>query len=144
MPSSDAVYLSHPSSLEHDMGPHPECPERIVAIERELQARGWLALQRVSSPPISRELLERVHPPAYVAALERLAAAGGGRIDADTAMSAGSLTAALHAAGGAVELVARLLDGRARSGFSAHRPPGHHAERARAMGFCLFNNVAIA
>jgi acetoin utilization deacetylase AcuC-like enzyme len=144
MPAGAAAYLSHPSSLEHDMGPHPEQPARIVAIERELEARGWLGLERVSSPAVERALLERVHPPAYIAALERLSAAGGGRIDPDTSMSAGSFEAALHAAGGAVELVARLLDGRARTGLSAHRPPGHHAERARAMGFCLFNNVAVA
>jgi acetoin utilization deacetylase AcuC-like enzyme len=73
-----------------------------------------------------------------------VAARGGGMIDADTVVSAGSYTAALHAAGGAVALVDQLLDGSAPTGFSAHRPPGHHAEAARAMGFCLFNNIAVA
>jgi acetoin utilization deacetylase AcuC-like enzyme len=144
MAPADAVYLSHPSSLEHDMGAHPEQPARIVAIERELEALGWLGFERVSSPAVDRQVLELVHPTAYVQALAGLSARGGGRIDLDTAMSAGSFDAALHAAGGAVELVTRLLDGRARTGFSAHRPPGHHAERAQAMGFCLFNNVAVA
>ena len=76
--------------------------------------------------------------------IRRIAADGGGQIDADTVMSAGSLTAAEHAAGGAVELVERVLDGAAPTGFSVHRPPGHHATADRAMGFCLFNNIAVA
>jgi acetoin utilization deacetylase AcuC-like enzyme len=142
--AAPAVILRHPSSLEHDMGPHPEQPARITAIERELSGRGWLGLELVESTPVERRVLERVHPPAYIDALERLAARGGGQIDPDTSMSAGSFRAALHAAGGAVELVEMLLEGRARAGFSLHRPPGHHATAARAMGFCFFNNVAVA
>jgi acetoin utilization deacetylase AcuC-like enzyme len=141
------VFLSHPSSLEHGAGGdgyHPEQPARIVAIERELERRGGLGLRRIESPAVPRSVLERVHPPAYVDAIAAISERGGGRIDLDTAMSAGSYNAALHAAGGAVALVELLVAGEAASGFSAHRPPGHHAPRAQAMGFCLFNNIAVA
>ncbi|HEY2770208.1 MAG TPA: histone deacetylase [Solirubrobacteraceae bacterium] len=138
------VFLSHPSSLQHDTGPHPERAERIVAIERELDARGWLGLERVESPPATRAQLTAIHPERHVAMIEAAAARGGAQIDLDTSVSAGSFLAALHGAGGAVALVDRLLAGAAPSGFSVHRPPGHHATRERAMGFCLFNNIAIA
>ena len=141
MPS---VFLAHPSSLEHDTGPHPEQAARIVAIERELSQRGWLGFERIRSPRVERSALTAVHPSAYVAAIEDLSAEGGGALDLDTVASAGSFDAALHAAGGAVRLVEMLLDGEADYGFSAHRPPGHHATRTRAMGFCLFNNIAVA
>jgi acetoin utilization deacetylase AcuC-like enzyme len=138
------VFLSHPSSLEHDTGPHPERAERIVAIERELDGRGWLGLARVESPPATRGQVTAVHPERHVALIEAAAERGGAQIDLDTVVSAGSFAAALHAAGGAVALVDRLVEGSAPSGFSVHRPPGHHATRDQAMGFCLFNNVAIA
>jgi acetoin utilization deacetylase AcuC-like enzyme len=142
--AAPALLLHHPASLEHDMGPHPECPERIVAVERELESRGWLGFARELSRPAARGALERVHPPGYLDALERFAARGGGRIDPDTAMSEGSYRAALHAAGGALSLVERLAEGSARTGLSLHRPPGHHATATRAMGFCFINNVAVA
>jgi len=119
----------------------------MVAIDRELEAHGWLGFERVSSPAVERALLEAVHPVRHIELVERLAArggAGGVHIDADTVVSAGSFIAALHACGGAVSLVDRLLSGRAPTGFSIHRPPGHHAEADRAMGFCLFNSVAVA
>ena len=138
------VFLEHPSSLEHDTGGHPEQAARIVAIERELEARDWLGFERVRSPAVDRNVLGAVHPESYIESIERLAARGGGAIDPDTLMSSGSFEAALHAAGGAVRMVEMLLGGEARSGFSAHRPPGHHATRSRPMGFCLFNNVAVA
>jgi acetoin utilization deacetylase AcuC-like enzyme len=138
------VFLAHPSSLEHDTGTHPERAARITAIERELSARGWLGFERVSSPAIERAQLTAVHPESHVVAIERLSAAGGGAIDPDTVTSAGSFRAALHAAGGAVRMAEMLLDGQADYGFSAHRPPGHHATSTRSMGFCLFNNVAVA
>jgi acetoin utilization deacetylase AcuC-like enzyme len=141
MPS---VFLAHPSSLEHDTGPHPEQPARITAIERELSARDWLGFERIESPPADRPAITAVHPESYLEGIERMCAGGGGHIDFDTVVSAGSCEAARHGAGGAVELVQRLLDGRAVNGFSAHRPPGHHATVNRSMGFCLFNNVAIA
>jgi acetoin utilization deacetylase AcuC-like enzyme len=138
------VFVSNPSSLEHDTGGHPEQPARIVAIENELSERGWLGFSRVQSHEVSMEDLTAVHRVAHVERISALAARGGGQIDMDTVVSGGSFKAALHAAGGAVGLVDLLLDGSAPCGFSAHRPPGHHALPARAMGFCLFNNVAVA
>ncbi len=141
------MLFTHPSSLEHAVPTHPAHPERaarIVAIERELQACGWAGYDRVGSPAADRAALTRIHPESHVAMVQQLAEAGGGRIDADTVVSPRSWEAAQHAAGGAVELVERVLDGRAPTGFSIHRPPGHHAEPDRAMGFCLLNNVAIA
>ncbi len=139
-----SVFLEHPSSLEHDTGPHPEQPARITAIGRELSGRDWLGFERVQSGAVARSDLTAVHPEQYVEAIERISSQGGGHLDPDTVTSAGSYQAALHAAGGAVELVDLLLDGRADTVFSCHRPPGHHALPARAMGFCLFNNVAVA
>ena len=139
-----AVLLSHPSSLSHDTGVHPERAARITAIERELEARGGLGLVREDSVAAPREALEAVHPASYLDALERFIAAGGGAWDADTVCSPGSWDAALHGAGGAVGMVDRLMEGSARFAASVHRPPGHHAEAAQAMGFCLFNHVAVA
>jgi acetoin utilization deacetylase AcuC-like enzyme len=139
-----AIYLSHPSSLEHDTGHHPERAERIVAIERELERHDWFGMERVEAPRVEAETLSAVHPLRYVRAIDELCAAGGGAIDADTVVVEASYEAALRGAGGAVELVDRLMSGSASTGFSALRPPGHHAEAARAMGFCLFNNVAVA
>jgi acetoin utilization deacetylase AcuC-like enzyme len=141
------VFLAHPSSLDHDPGPHPEQPARMTAIEDALVACGGLealGFRPVRSPAVDRSVLEAVHPRNYVEALERVSARGGGQLDLDTAMSAGSFPAALHGAGGAVALTELLAGGEAPAGFSAHRPPGHHALSDRAMGFCLFNHVAIA
>jgi acetoin utilization deacetylase AcuC-like enzyme len=139
-----SVFLEHPSSYAHETGAHPEQPARISAIEEELAPRNWLGFDRVVSPAVDRAILTAVHPESYVDGIERLAAAGGGSLDWDTVTSSGSFDAALHSAGGAVRMVELLLDGQARWGFSAHRPPGHHATTDRGMGFCLFNNVAVA
>jgi acetoin utilization deacetylase AcuC-like enzyme len=138
------VFLEHPSSMNHHTGEHPEQPARITAITRELDLRGWLGYERVLSGRVARETLTAVHPEGYVAAIERLAERGGAQLDPDTVVSSGSFDAAMHSAGGAVGLVDLLLDGAAPTGISVHRPPGHHAERAEAMGFCLFNNIAVA
>ena len=139
------LYFHHPSSLEHDTGRHPENAARIPAIEHELESRGWLGFERVLAPEVEPAALLAVHTPAHVRAIAELSARGGGAIDLDTVASAGSYAAALHAAGGAMAMVDALMakDGPGTA-FSALRPPGHHAEPARAMGFCLFNNVAVA
>jgi acetoin utilization deacetylase AcuC-like enzyme len=136
----------HASSLRHDPGPHPERPARITAIERALAGREDLGLALRTSPAATRAQLAAVHPEWLIAEIEELCGSASPvqTIDADTIVSAGSWEAALHAAGGAVALVDALLGGEARYGAALHRPPGHHAEIERAMGFCLFNNVAVA
>ncbi|MBV8948420.1 MAG: histone deacetylase [Solirubrobacterales bacterium] len=116
----------------------------MVAIDRECSARDWLGFERVMSPEIDRAVLTTVHPESYVASIEQVCASGGGYLDLDTVVSRDSFEAALHAAGGAVRLVDLLLDRATPYAFSAHRPPGHHASGTRAMGFCLFNSVALA
>jgi acetoin utilization deacetylase AcuC-like enzyme len=141
---ASCVFFSHPASAGHDTGSHPERGERIVAIERHLEQTGWSGFERRDAPRVERTLLETCHDAGYVAALERLCAVGGGQIDEDTLVSSGSFEAAMRAAGGAVAVVDALLSGEAVAAFSAGRPPGHHALRARAGGFCLFNNIAVA
>jgi acetoin utilization deacetylase AcuC-like enzyme len=142
------LYFSHPSSLQHDpralMPAHPDTPERLLAIERLLGAEDWLGWQRREAPAAPQSAIELVHDRQQIAQVKRLAEAGGGAIDLDTVVGEASYSAALHAAGGACEMVKALLTGEAALGFSAARPPGHHAEADRAMGFCLFNSAAIA
>ena len=138
------LYVRHPSSLRHETGAHPENPRRLAAIEEVLSARDWLGLEIVEAPAAEREQLLRVHDESHVEAIEALAERGGGMIDLDTVASAGSWEAALHAAGGAIAATDRLLDNGGGFAFCGLRPPGHHAERGQAMGFCLFNNAAVA
>jgi len=139
--------ITHPACLEHDVGPwHPECPDRLRAVLRGLEGEGFADLLREGAPLATLDQLARVHPAEYVQAILAIRPPPGETValDADTAMSAGSADAALRAAGGAIAGVDAVMEGWARAVFVATRPPGHHAEPARPMGFCLFNNVAIA
>jgi acetoin utilization deacetylase AcuC-like enzyme len=137
-------FFRHPASLEHDTGHgHPERADRIRAIEAELERRDWLGWDVVEAPRASEEQLLRIHPREYVEQVREFSERGV-PFDMDTPTSPGTHEAALRAAGGACALVESLLSGGERTGFSCLRPPGHHAETARAMGFCLFANAAIA
>jgi acetoin utilization deacetylase AcuC-like enzyme len=137
-------FFRHPASLGHDTGHgHPERADRIRAIEALLESRDWLGWEPVEAPAATDEQLLRVHPREYVDEV-RSRSERGAPFDMDTPTSPGSYEAALRAAGGACALVESLLSGGERAGFSGLRPPGHHAEAATAMGFCLFANVAIA
>jgi acetoin utilization deacetylase AcuC-like enzyme len=136
-------WLRSDAHLAHDVRGHPERPERIRALEAEMERHDFFGCELREPEPVARELLHAVHPEAHVAFIEQLCAGGGGAIDYDTLAVEGTFDAALRSCGGAVELVDALLAGDARAGVSAMRPPGHHAERARAMGFCFFGNVAV-
>ena len=141
------AYITHPDCLKHQMGlHHPECPERLGAIEDQLLASSLSGLlQHHEAPLATVEQITRVHPvDQYEAIRDATPEAGIVHLDPDTAMCPDSFAAAMRAAGAAVLATDLVVSGRARSAFCAVRPPGHHAMRGRAMGFCLFNNVAIA
>ena len=141
------AFITHADCLKHDMGAHhPERPARLTAIEDQLIASGvGQHLTRYEAPLATDEQLARVHPPDYVRAIRDAAPrAGTVHLDPDTAMNPWTLQAALRAAGAAVLAVDLVLEKKVTSAFCAVRPPGHHACRARPMGFCIFNNVAVA
>lgn len=141
------LLISHSACLDHDTGPgHPERADRLRAVMSALGEDRFPALVRHDAPRATAEQIGRVHDAGYVAAILDLEVPDGERcaLDADTIVSAGSVEAALRAAGGAIDAVDRVMRGEDNSAFVAVRPPGHHAEPARAMGFCLFNSVAIA
>jgi len=146
-PSVTIAFISHPDCLLHDMGAgHPECPARLRAIDDQLIASGLVNyLHHVEAQPATRQHLERVHDASYLDALERSAPkAGLHHLDPDTAMNPRTLEAALRAAGAAVQATDLVVRGEAKTAFCSVRPPGHHAGRDFAMGFCFFNNVALA
>ncbi len=149
-------YFTHPDCRKHEMGPgHPECPQRLDAIEDRLLITGLsLALERREAAPASLTNIELVHDPMYVTSLRGLSEglkseidAGGPRyvqLDPDTSMNISTWDAALCAAGAALAATDAVMAGELTNAFCAIRPPGHHAGRAQAMGFCFFNNVSIA
>jgi acetoin utilization deacetylase AcuC-like enzyme len=145
------AFYSHPDCRAHDMGAgHPECPQRLDAITDHLRATGLdVALDFEDAPEVALEQVERAHSVAYVRELkdlmEQVAASGRPRaIDPDTSCGTATWRATLRAAGAAVAATDAVIAGRASNAFCAVRPPGHHATRDQAMGFCFFNNVAIA
>ena len=138
-------YVYDPIFLEHDLRGHPENRERLRQIMEALEGHGVLRdMVQVPAVPVSLERLQRVHSPAYVEQVRRISERGGGSLDPDTYVSRRSYEAALAAAGGLVALTEAVLAGELENGFALVRPPGHHAERDEGMGFCLFNNVAVA
>jgi len=145
------AYYTHPDCRGHDMGRgHPECPQRLDAINDHLLATGLdVALDRREAPFVDLRDVALAHTDGYIAALkgllEQVASSGVPRaIDPDTVAGPGTLSAALRAAGAAVAATDAVIDGEVENAFCAVRPPGHHATRDQAMGFCFFNNIAIA
>jgi acetoin utilization deacetylase AcuC-like enzyme len=140
------LLITHPACLDHlTPAGHPERPDRLRAVDRALEAERFQALARVEAPRATLETIALCHPMDYVTTVRDATPKEGlARLDADTSLSPGSFEAALRAAGGAVHAVDEVMAGRAKNAFVATRPPGHHTETARAMGFCLFNNAAIA
>ena len=142
---SMAVLFHDPVFLDHDTGTHPESPERLRTVSRVLQRSGLLARWDVRSPQsVSDEQLQRVHSVEYIEDIRRFAASGGGNFESDTVVCPASYGVALRAAGAAVQAVDCVLQEDAGSAVCLIRPPGHHAGESTAMGFCLFNNVAVA
>ncbi|WP_135468214.1 histone deacetylase family protein [Crenalkalicoccus roseus] len=141
------LLLTHRACLAHDPGDfHPECPDRLRAVLKALDRQEFTPLIRGEAPEATTEQLCRVHPRPYVEAILSVRPEPGEtvQIDADTAMSHGSAEAALRAAGAAVAAVDAVCGGEVRRAFCATRPPGHHAEPARPMGFCFFSNAVVA
>lgn len=145
--SGATALIGHSACSMHEMGKgHPECPERIAAIQDRLMAAGiWDYLLHTNAHPATREQLLRVHPEEYLDKLAMMSPATGHvHLEPDTAMNPYSLNAAYYAAGAGVQAVDMVMTGKAQNAFCLVRPPGHHAERERGMGFCFLNNIAVA
>src|SRR6185312_15792213 len=141
------LLLSHRACLDHNTGAgHPERPDRLRAIEQALEDEKFQALVREQAPMAPVDVITLCHPAAYVEAIRNASPEEGTmvRLDADTSMSSGSYEAALRAVGGGMKAVDDVMTGKATNAFVAVRPPGHHAETERPMGFCFFNSAAIA
>jgi acetoin utilization deacetylase AcuC-like enzyme len=140
------LLITHPACLDHlTPAGHPERPDRLRAVERALAAEQFQSLMRATAPAAPLEVVALCHPMDYIEEIRDATPKEGlARLDADTSMSPGSFEAALRAAGGAMHAIDEVVAKRAKNAFVATRPPGHHAETARPMGFCLFDNAAIA
>ena len=141
------AYITHPDCLRHDMGAgHPECPNRLHAVNDQMRASGVLDhLRCLDAPLADADDLKRVHRSQYVDSVYQNAPAQGYlQLDPDTAMNPHSMAAALRAAGAGLLAVDEVMSGRSQNAFCAVRPCGHHATRGRSMGFCIFNNIAVA
>jgi acetoin utilization deacetylase AcuC-like enzyme len=134
--------LANPSQIGHQADGHPERPERVAAVIEAI-AKSDLGLVAEPAPDAPEALIQRVHDASYLAMLDRAASSGGGYLDPDTYITELSMVAARTAAGAVVDGVHRVLDGKAQHVLAIVRPPGHHAEHAKAMGFCLLNNIGI-
>ncbi len=140
------LYLTHPICLEHDTGyGHPERADRLRAVETALGQEQFKGLVREEAPEASLEEIERAHPKAYIEAIrDAVPKEGHVMVDGDTTLSPASFKAAVRAVGAGIRAVDQVVAGKTKNAFCAMRPPGHHAERSRAMGFCLFDNIALA
>lgn len=144
--SGQTAFISHNECMQHNVGEgHPECPERLMAIRDQLMAAQIFDyLNETEAPLVTDEQLARVHAPRYIEYLEMSQPLTGTfRVDSDTAMSPATLRAARRSAGAVIKAVDMVCEGKAPNAFCSIRPPGHHAESARAMGFCFFNNIAV-